>query len=353
MRSPFPPRRARVTQVQVDEQGITARSRREVVLDVSFDGRRIYSFWLKRDGTPVPGGTGTLRVGWPNNLQRYLSGTTRMTIAVHETQQVVFDEEVTLGGRTGRIKVENAEGQELALDKSLRLVQTFGTRNPEQVRPLLDAIDEVLAGLEKAGLQAFLAYGTLLGAVRDGRLIGHDSDADLGYVSKHEHPVDVIRESFQVQRALTEMGYQITRYSAAAFKVDVVESDGVVRGLDVFGGFMRDGYLHLMGEIRTPFRPEWVWPLGTASLEGRSFPVPADTDRFLAATYGRSWRVPDPAFHFATPRSPTTAISSRPSTCSAARTRPRIPIGASCRRRARRSISSAATRKRSNITPRR
>jgi SAM-dependent methyltransferase len=31
--------------------------------------------------------------------------------------------------------------------------------------------------------------------------------------------------------------------------------------------------------------------------------VPADTDRFLAATYGKSWRVPDPAFHFATPRS--------------------------------------------------
>ncbi|WP_181642176.1 methyltransferase domain-containing protein, partial [Nocardioides massiliensis] len=40
-----------------------------------------------------------------------------------------------------------------------------------------------------------------------------------------------------------------------------------------------------------------------ATLEGRTFPVPADTDRFLAATYGPSWRVPDPAYVFETPES--------------------------------------------------
>jgi hypothetical protein len=298
----FPRPGAQVSSVSVDAEGITARSRREVVLDVSFDGRRIHSFWLHRDGrrTTEPH---TWLVPWPQSLQRFLSGTTRLSLTVHETQEVVFEEEVTFRDGTDRIAVVNAAGQPLSLDKSLRLVQTFDTRSEQHVRPLLDAIDHVLTGLDKAGIKAFLAYGTLLGAVRDGGLIGHDSDADLGYVSEHEHPVDAIRESFRVQRALVEMGYRITRYSALAFKVDVVESDGVVRGLDVFGGFMRDGHLHLMGEIRTPFKREWVTPLGTASLEGRAFPVPADTDRFLAATYGKSWRVPDPAFHFETPRS--------------------------------------------------
>lgn len=299
MRSPFP--RARVSEVSVDAEGISARSRREVVLDVAFDGRRIYSFWLHRDGTRRPGGVRL--VPWPQAVRRFLNGTTRLTLTVHETGQVVHDAEVRLGTGAGRIAVENKDGQPLSLDKSLRLVQTFDNRSEENVRPLLDAIDEVLAGLKAAGIDAFLAYGTLLGAIRNGRLIGHDSDADLGYVSAYEHPVDVIAESFRVQRALVAAGYRITRYSAAAFKVDVVESDGHVRGLDVFGGFMSDGRLHLMGEIRTPFRREWVTPLGRATLEGREFPVPADTDRFLAATYGKSWRVPDPAFHFATPAS--------------------------------------------------
>ena len=110
-------------------------------------------------------------------------------------------------------------------------------------------------------------------------MIGNDSDADLGYVSRHTHPVDVIRESFRIQRELVEHGYRITRYSALAFKVDVDEGDGVVRGLDVFGGFFMDGHLHLMGEIREPFEESWIYPLGTTTLEGRTFPAPADPDR--------------------------------------------------------------------------
>ena len=93
------------------------------------------------------------------------------------------------------------------------------------------------------------------------------------------------------------------RYSGAAFKVDVLEGDGSVRGLDVFGGFLADGYLNLMGEIRTPFERDWIFPLGTCVLEGRELPAPADTDAFLTATYGPSWRVPDPAFKFETPAS--------------------------------------------------
>lgn len=302
MRNPFD-RAARVSAVSVTSDGIAASSRREVVLDVAFDGRRIWSFWLHRDGARQPGRPATWLVPWPRSLHRFLDGRTRLSLTVHETGAVVHDEEVSLGAGAGRIEVVNRDGAPLSLDKSLRLVQTFDSRSSENVRPLLDAIDHVLAGLEAAGIHAFLAYGTLLGAVRDGRLIGHDSDADLGYVSDHEHPADAIRESFRVQRALVAAGYRITRYSALAFKVDVVESDGHVRGLDVFGGFMREGYLHLMGEIRTPFERSWVTPLGRAALEGREFPVPADTDRFLAATYGEGWRVPDPAFHFETPAS--------------------------------------------------
>jgi SAM-dependent methyltransferase len=139
--------------------------------------------------------------------------------------------------------------------------------------------------------------------VREGKLIGHDSDADLGYVSEKTHPADVVLESFRIQRALADMGYPITRYSGAAFKVDVKEGDGSVRGLDVFGGFMMNDHLYLMGEIGTPFKREWIFPLGTTTLEGRTLPAPANTDEFLTATYGPSWRVPDPAYVFETPES--------------------------------------------------
>lgn len=291
-----------VTHVRVDDDGIVASSRSEVVLDVLFDDRRIWSFWLHRDGVPRDGGHA---VAWPAALHRFLAGTTRLALVEHVSGTVVHEAEVTLGDAPGgsRIAVVTPDGKPLGLDKSNRLAQTFDTRSEEHVAPLLDSIEEVLGALERAGIDAFPAYGTLLGAVRGGRLIGHDSDADLGYVSDHTHPVDVARESFRLQRRLAAMGYRITRYSGGAFKVDVVEGDGSVRGLDVFGGFLSNGHLVLMGEIHTPFEREWIFPLGTTTLEGRTLPAPADTDRFLTATYGAGWRVPDPAYHFETPRS--------------------------------------------------
>lgn len=291
---------ANVTGVRVDDDGVFAVSDAEIVLDVLFDDRRIWSFWLHRDGERQDDGH---LVRWPPALRRFLSGVTMLKLAEHVNQRVVFEEEIRLGEAEGRIAVVNGRGLALGIDKSLRLAQTFDTRSAEHVAPLLDSIEKVLAALKEVGVDAFVAYGTLLGAVRGGRLIGHDSDADLGYVSRHTHPVDVILESFALQRALAAMGYQISRYSGAAFKVEVAEADGSIRGLDVFGGFLAFGHLHLMGEIRTPFKPEWIFPLGTTTLEGRELPAPANTDRFLAATYGPNWRVPDPAFQFETPLS--------------------------------------------------
>lgn len=291
-----------VSRVQADDAGITLSTREDIPVDVLFDNRRIWSFWPIRDGEAE--GDRYL-IGWPPMLQRFLQGDTRLKLVEHVSGIVVFDQEVHFGDAAAgeRIAVVNSEGKPLGLDKSNRLAQTFDTRSPEQIKPLLDAIETVLDALRRAGIEAFPAYGTLLGAVRDGALIGHDSDADLGYVSDYTHPVDVARESFRLQRRLADMGFTITRYSAGAFKVDVAEADGSVRGLDVFGGFLNEGKLILMGEIRTDFRRDWIFPLGTTTLEGRTLPAPANTDKFLSATYGPGWRVPDPAFHFGTPRS--------------------------------------------------
>jgi hypothetical protein len=289
---------ARVADVTVDDEGIHARSRREVVLDVLFDDRRAFSFWLQRDG--VRAGRGWF-FAWPKTLRAFLDGRAEVRVVVSTTGREVFRDEVSFGSGRGRVTMVNRRGQPISLDKYLRPVVAFDTRSRDELEPMLDAIDEVLKALRNVGIDGFLSWGTLLGAVRGGKVIGNDSDADVAYVSHLTHPVDVIRESFRVQREMTQLGYRITRYSGLAFKVDVVEADGTIRGLDVFGGFLMDGYLHLMGEIREPFEESWIFPLGTTTLEGRSFPAPADTDRVLTAMYGPSWRVPDPAFHFSPP----------------------------------------------------
>ncbi|MGI9156755.1 MAG: hypothetical protein ACR2FG_08975, partial [Marmoricola sp.] len=296
---------APVQVLAVDGAGISLSTADEVVLDVTFEGRRIWSFWLLRDSAEVRTGSGRgeRRIDWPSSLHRFLDGETRLGVVEHLSGRVVYDEHTRFGAGTGRIAIVNEAGNPLGIDKSGRMAQTFDTRTSEHVAPLLDSIEEVLRALAEAGVEAFPAYGTLLGAVREGRLIGHDSDADLGYVSRHQHPYDVIRESFAIQRRLAAAGYPITRYSGAAFKVDVVEGDGSVRGLDVFGGFLSEDHLYLMGEVGQSFRREWIFPLGSCTLEGRTLPAPAEPGRMLAAMYGEGWQVPDPAFCFETPGS--------------------------------------------------
>lgn len=285
---------------RVDADGLSLWSVRDRVLDVMFDDRRVWSFWTLRDTKPGGRG-GRRRITWPQVLREFMDGRTRITVRDHVSGRELFDEERAFGDSPDRIAVVNrSSGAPMGLDKSGRMSATFDTRSDSDVVSLLTAIESVLEVVRAARIDAFLAYGTLLGAVREGGFLGHDSDADLAYVSRHSHPVDVVRESFRLQRLVNQHGFATYRYSGAAFRVDVEEADGMVRGLDVFAGFIDAGRLYLMGEIGADFRMEWIYPLGTAQLEGRMFAVPAEPERLLEAAYGPAWRVPDPAFKFET-----------------------------------------------------
>jgi hypothetical protein len=291
--------------LQVDDRGLLLEPEpsdagHDAALDVLLDDRRIWSFWTVRDTTRVGG---ALRLPWPRALARFLDGRTTVRLVDHVHGHDVGRADAVLGSGEGRIEVVDQQGRPLGLDKSLVLSRLFDSRDPEQVAPLLDSIEQVLGELRACGIEAFLAYGSLLGAVREGGLIGHDNDADLGYVSRFEHPAEAVAESFRLQRALVERGLPVTRYSGMGIRVDVSEPDGGTRGLDVFGGFMMDGSLYLMGEVGAPFEREWVWPLGEVSFEGRTLPGPAQPERLLEAMYGPTWRTPDPAYKFTTPAS--------------------------------------------------
>lgn len=306
-----------ITALTVDDRGLRFSVRGDEPVDVCFDGVRVFSLWTERDTEPVSGGRS---YPWPGVLRRFLHGRTTVSLVRPEGApgggEVLASAAATLGDGDGVVSVTDAEGNPMGLDKSLRLTRLFGSRDPAQLTPLLDAMETVIEALEAAGLEPFLAYGTLLGAVRDQDFIGHDSDADLGYVSAYEHPTDAMLESYRVQRQVERMGFRIQRYSGLAFKILVEEGDGTSRGLDVFGGFLRresaesgsghtedGGTLYLMGEVGHPFRSESLTPRATATLAGRTFPVPADPEPLLEAMYGPGWRVPDPAYQFTTPLS--------------------------------------------------
>lgn len=290
----------RVQRLDVDDRGVSFVTTEDVPVDVLFEGKRVFSFWLLRDTQ----GRGNQRLmPWPPVLKRFLDGTVQVSLTDSATGEVLATTTAVLGSGEGEVRVADAEGNPMGLDKSMRLSRLFGDQDSDQTAPLLDSMETVIQVLEAAGVEPFVAYGTLLGAVRQGNFIGHDSDADLGYVSSATTPVDAIIESMQLQRRLERMGYPVDRYSGLGLKVSVAEADGTRRGLDVFGGFMLGDMLYLMGEVGAPFRREWLYPRSEVTLAGRTFPAPAEPEHLLVAMYGPSWRVPDPAFKFTTPES--------------------------------------------------
>lgn len=269
--------------------------------DLLVDGRRIWSFRPDVAGEEHTHEDGTTEwfVPWPRGFARHLVGEGRFEVrepagATVASAELVFGEHE---GTPPRIRFVNAEDEAVALDSKGRWARPFG-EDTAGVEGLLDATTAVIEVLRGAGVEAFLAYGTLLGAVREGTFIGHDNDVDLGYVSDRGTPLDVVRESLRLQRALAGAGMAVERYSGAGLQVHVPDGQGGSRGLDVFGGYWDGDRLALLGEIHAPFRREWISPLTEVELAGRRFPAPAEPERLLEAMYGPGWRVPDPTFVF-------------------------------------------------------
>lgn len=268
-------------------------------LDVLFDGNRVWSFQPARDG--IADGNGWL-VPWPSMLEPFLEGRTKVTIQPHGGE-ALYEAEVGFGASADRVRVVDREGNRLAVDKGGRLQRGFGDTDQSTRDLIVEVVQAVLRDLrEAAGLDAFLSYGCLLGAVRDGRMIGHDADADVSYLSKHSHPYDIARETQATARTMRALGYTVARMSSGDFKIWTPLPDGRKCGIDVFGAYYFDGLFHMLPSVRGELPRDALLPTSTVVLEGREVVAPARPEEVLALTYGEGWRVPDPSFKFNHPR---------------------------------------------------
>lgn len=270
-------------------------------MDVLVDDARVWSFAPERDAIDVDGAR---LVPWPKALRRYLDGIARVTVREHLTGRIAVTDVCQFGVGSDPIRVVDGSGNPLALNKAGYLERTFDSVSSNAAGSLLDQMSKVLGILhDECGLPAFVSFGALLGVVREGELLHHDSDLDISYVSSHSHPAEVVRESIRIERTLHRHGFRHRRFSMADFKVLVKDATGDTRGIDIFGGFFLDGMYYLLPAVRAPLPKSAILPLGEVELEGRRFPAPADPAALLEAIYGREWRIPDPSFKFRPPPS--------------------------------------------------
>ena len=283
--------------IDVDTRGLVVPGSCSGAIDVLLDGQRVWSFNPDRDGRA--GADDTREVAWPKALVHHLEGVADVELVDHVSRAVLHTQTVRFGRGEGRVGVVDAEGNPLAVDKGGRLQRDFSNTEDSARDEIMDALEKVMHDLTvECGLDTYLMYGCLLGAIRDGHMIGHDSDADVAYLSAHTHPFDIIRECTAAIRRMKALGWKVVKMSGANFKVWVPLPDGRRCGIDVFGSFHVGDRFYVTGSLTGTLDRSALLPFGTVTLEGREITAPARPEEVLAFTYGPHWRVPDPAFHF-------------------------------------------------------
>ncbi|WP_205471176.1 bifunctional 2-polyprenyl-6-hydroxyphenol methylase/3-demethylubiquinol 3-O-methyltransferase UbiG [Nocardioides sp. SYSU D00038] len=278
------------TSVRVDDRGIHFDGGFGGAGDVEFDARRVWSFAVD-EPTREP-----VTVSWPKVLKRRLDGRSRVRVLQGDTE--LFADTVQFGTGTDPVSFVDKRGNPIIIDKWGLIQRPFDARRGSGVvEAMTDKAQQMLAVMrEECGIEGWIAFGTLLGAARDGSVIGHDSDIDLCYLSEQPTPALMTLELWRIGRALRRAGMRVQYKSGSFLTVLFRAPDGAAASIDLYTTFFLDGRLHETATVRAPLPRSAVLPLRDIEFEGEQLPAPADVPALLEVSYGPGWRVPDPSF---------------------------------------------------------
>lgn len=146
-----------------------------------------------------------------------------------------------------------------------------------------DALSDLNATLRAAKIEMFLVSGTLLGCVREGKLLGHDKDIDVGIWSS------VTPEDFF--KVIHASGQFMILASRSEHIIRLKHLNGIA--VDIFFHYPdADDYWHAGVKMKwsnTPFK------LVEREFLGQTHLIPEDYDTYLKENYG-DWVTPKIAF---------------------------------------------------------
>jgi len=132
----------------------------------------------------------------------------------------------------------------------------------------------------KNGLEFFLLYGTLLGAIREKNFIEYDSDIDVGIFERDKDKL------LKIIPILLDNGFKLIRTKKPDDLVTFMKDDeyidiGIFREEDEF-------YKYQNNYIKKELLEEFIY----IDFLAQKFLVPKNYEKLLVSWYGKNWNIP-------------------------------------------------------------
>ena len=163
-------------------------------------------------------------------------------------------------------------------------------------------LNQIEVELEKAGIKSFITYGTLLGIIREGKFIGHDSDIDIGVIydssfswERLENVLNNVgmkkKHQFVLDGNITEQTYICGELSIDFFLFYQYDNEQQV----AYAYFRKpdETYEDDSFEVSRNIVPA-VKEIKKNENEKGCFLIPQNAEEFLEKVYGKNWKIPDP-----------------------------------------------------------
>ncbi len=146
----------------------------------------------------------------------------------------------------------------------------------------------------------FFDMGTLLGIIREGKLLGHDLDVDMAVLPRDEGERDRIIKTLQDAGCELKSSYETEG-------IGIVEDSFVIDGIKFDVNYYRQeekDYCYLMyqgndkeyaeGEMSVVrLECSHIEMIVKTEFSGKEINVPQNPENYLAERYGKNWRIPD------------------------------------------------------------
>ena len=146
------------------------------------------------------------------------------------------------------------------------------------------------------GVQIYLMFGTLLGALREKDFIANDNDIDLAYISKYHKFEDVFEELLEINRVCNEMGLirsfgegkNSPRYCGHSH----IFSKDKKCNFDVWTSWIGEDGLYYFYPIGLGMPRDIVLPLQLHELRHKKFYVHNKLQKMVEYLYSSDWKTP-------------------------------------------------------------